>query len=316
MGSLYIDRRDAELDFRDGQVCVRDAGGAARGFPLAGLERVVIAGNTRVQTRLLTQLADRGIQVLLMEGRGARRHAHIGRFGHGDARRRLGQYRLSLSPHETLRWARLLVRARAKRLLTLYRDALDLRPDLRLDLTRVQRALIEGMHRVRGCTEIESLRGQEGAIAAAHFEAYASLFSGELGFTRRNRRPPRDPVNAALSLGYTLTHAEAVRACLLAGLDPMLGTLHQPSHGRESLACDLNELARADVERLVWRLFAEKILRKENFEQHDGGVGLNKAARQNFYAAFEQAASAHRRSLRAAAAAMARHCKALAGSAR
>ncbi len=312
MGTLYIDRRDAQLDYQNGQLRVRDADGTPRGFPLAGLERVVICGNTQLQTRLLTHLADQGINVLLIEGRGARRHAHVGGFHNGDARRRLGQYRLCTCPVESLRWSRLLVRTRAVRLLRLYRGALILRPDLRRELIRVQRALVEGIARVRTCTDIGSLRGQEGAIAAAHFSAYTALFSPELQFTHRNRRPPRDPVNAALSLGYTLTHAEAVRTCLLAGLDPMLGTLHEPSHGRESLACDLNELARADVEHLVWRLFADKAVRKESFEHHEGGVTLNKAARQVFYAAFEAAASTHRRTLRSAAAAIARHCNALA----
>jgi CRISPR-associated protein Cas1 len=129
-----------------------------------------------------------------------------------------------------------------------------------------------------------------------------------LGFDGRNRRPPRDPVNAALSLGYTLTHAEAIRACRIAGLDPMLGMLHEPSHGRESLACDLNELARDCVEKLVWRLFAEKTLRAEGFERHAGGVSLNKHARQAFYAAFEKSAPTHRRRLRAAATIFAAHC--------
>jgi hypothetical protein len=64
---------------------------------------------------------------------------------------------------------------------------------------------------------------------------------GTLIFGGRNRRPPRDPANAVLSLGYTLLHFEAVRACYGAGLDPMIGFFHNLDFGRESLACDLVE---------------------------------------------------------------------------
>lgn len=312
MGALYIDRRDAELDYRDGQLTIREPASAPRGVPLSGLDRVVIAGNSLIHTRLLTRLAEQGTGVLLLEGRGTRRHAWVAAQTHGDARRRLGQYRLCTSASLALRWSRLLVHARAVSLLHLYEEALEKRPDKRHDLLAAQRFIQSKLGNVRKADDLASLRGLEGAIASAHFSAYGSLFSKELGFTGRNRRPPRDPVNAALSLGYTLTHADAVRVCLLAGLDPLLGVLHEPSHGRESLACDLNELARASIEHLVWRLFAEKHLRHENFERHAGGVSMNKTARQTFYTLFEQQAQPVRRRLRTAAAAIARHCNRLA----
>lgn len=220
MGTLYIDRRDAQLDYRDGQLLVREEGGKPHGFPIAGLERLVISGNTVLHTRLLTHLAEQGASVLLIEGRGARRHAQVSSAAHGDARRRLGQYKLCSTPPLALRWARLLVHARAAALLRLYREALAMRPDRRLELVAVQRFLLDKLGRVRLALDLPSLRGMEGASAAAHFGAYSSLFSAELGFNGRNRRPPRDPVNAALSLGYTMTHADASRACVIAGLDP------------------------------------------------------------------------------------------------
>lgn len=311
MATLYIDRRDAQLDFKDGQVCIHEPGQPPRGFPSAGLERVVVSGNVTLQSRLLTHLSDQGTSIVFIEGRGARRHAQLGAPRHGDVRRRLGQYALCSDPQLALRWSRLLVRARGAALVRLYRRTLAMRPDLRGDLLPAQRAILDLLPRVRLTPDVASLRGLEGAIAARHFAAYPALFAPMLGFDGRNRRPPRDPVNAALSLGYTLTHAEAVRACLVAGLDPLLGTLHEPSHGRESLACDLNELARADVEHFVWRLFADKTLRAESFEHQAGGFSLNKNARQHFYAAFEQHSGSHRRRLRRAAAALVRYCEIL-----
>lgn len=88
-----------------------------------------------------------------------------------------------------------------------------------------------------------------------YFEGLTALFPAELGFTGRNRKPPRDPVNAALSLSYVLLYADAAIAAHQAGLDPFVGFLHKPEFGRHSLACDLMEPARPLVDRFVLDLF-------------------------------------------------------------
>jgi CRISPR-associated protein Cas1 len=109
-----------------------------------------------------------------------------------------------------------------------------------------------------------------------------------LGFHTRNRRPPRDPVNACLSLGYTLAHFEAVRAAHAAGLDPFLGFFHEIAFGRESLACDLIEPLRPRVDAWVWEMFRSRGLRAEHFTLDKGACLLEKTGRARFYERFEQ----------------------------
>jgi CRISPR-associated protein Cas1 len=102
-----------------------------------------------------------------------------------------------------------------------------------------------------------------------------------------------------LSLGYTLLHHIAVREVQIVGLDPLLGFLHVPERGRESLACDLVEPLRPHVEEWVWRALAERRLRGEHFTFEKGGACLlGKAGRQAFYDGFEPLAAALRRLLR------------------
>jgi CRISPR-associated protein Cas1 len=145
----------------------------------------------------------------------------------------------------------------------------------------------------------DTLTGLEGAGAAAYFRAYPTLFPDSLEFSHRRRRPPPDPVNVCLSLGYTLLHHEAVREVQIVGLDPLLGFLHVPERGRESLACDLVEPLRPHVDEWVWRSFAERHLRGEHFSREKGGACLmGKAGRQLFYHGFEQLAAGLRRLLR------------------
>ena len=142
------------------------------------------------------------------------------------------------------------------------------------------------------------LNGIEGAAAAAYFAAFTQVFPPSLDFTDRNRRPPRDPVNAALSLGYTLLHFEAVQACYLNGLDPYVGFYHEPAHRRESLAADLIEPLRVHIDRWVWRLFADRELRAEDFVLDNGACLLKKEGRALFYARYETVAPPLRRLLR------------------
>lgn len=89
---------------------------------------------------------------------------------------------------------------------------------------------------------IDVVRGMEGAAARIYYGVFQELIRRDsFRFQGRNRRPPRDPVNAMLSFVYTLLTNEVLSAVKACGLDPYLGALHEVSYGRPSLACDLVE---------------------------------------------------------------------------
>lgn len=308
MGTVIIDRRGTKLEYQSGALLIREPDARPKSIPLARVERLVINGSVSLDSNLLTQLASLGGSVLLLPGRGAQRGSHLHSAGHGDALRRLGQYRLSLNEPRRLHWARRLVAMRLTGAERLLRTALTIRPERRLALVRGGKHLARLRGRACHAERLASLRGLEGGATAAFYRAYGELFAATLAFNGRNRRPPRDPVNAALSLGYTLVHSDALRAIAQAGLDPMLGVLHDWSHNRDSLACDLTEVARPRVERLVWRLFAERQLRAESFSREGEGIRMNKAAQATFYAAYEAQATVHRRWLRRLCAALVGEC--------
>lgn len=309
MGTLYIDRLGSQLDFERGAMTVRNRREGLRSVPLHLLDRLVVIGNARLSGRLLTRLADNGTGITLMPGRGTRRACFLQGTGHGDGRRRLGQCRLIDTPGERQRWARRLLWLRLagqRRVLT---AAQAKRPDSRRSLEPACREISRALSELREASDdLAGLRGREGAATARFFAAYRALFTSELGFEGRRRRPPPDPVNAALSLGYALTHGDALRAIAVTGLDPMLGVLHDPAHGRESLACDLVELARSRVECLVWRLFAERKLTAAHFARDGQGMRLTKAGRAAFFGSYETMAPLHRRWLAAAARRFAGEC--------
>lgn len=308
MGTLVIDQRGASLGYEAGALMIRVPDARPRSVPLRLLERLVVAGAVQIDSALLTHLAEHDIGVLALPARGHRRAAFLHGQSHGDASRRLGQYRLILDTGPALDWARRFVMFRILGSRRLLRRAQILRPDRRLALRRGIERLDGARTQARNTTRLERLRGIEGAAAAGYFAAYTTLFAASLDFSGRNRRPPRDPINAALSLGYTLAHGEAIQALTRAGLDPMLGFLHEPLHNRESLACDLVEIARPRIEQLVWRLFADKRLTAAHFSRDDGAARMGKAARRIFFAAYEPHARLHRRGFRRYARTLAAAC--------
>jgi CRISPR-associated protein Cas1 len=300
MTTLYLDRRATRLQLEGRALAIYVEERRQGTVPLQLLDAVVMRSAVSFDSPLLAHLADAGIGVVAFGGRNASKVALVQGCGHNDGARRIGQYRRFDDAPWRLAWARRLVRGKLRRQERLLAEALSARPDQRLALTRGRDQLRQARRRAGepAAATPETLRGIEGAAAAAYWRAFTTLFSDGLGFTGRNRRPPRDPVNATLSLGYTLLHYEAVRACYGAGLDPIIGYYHELDFGRESLASDLIEPLRPRVDAWVWMLFRERRLRDEHFTRGDGACLLGKTGRQHFYAAWEVFMRPERRLLR------------------
>ena len=137
---------------------------------------------------------------------------------------------------------------------------------------------LERLQRNPVIQDLDSLRGLEGKASAAYFEGFSRGFLAEgVSFSKRVRRPPTDPVNALLSLGYTLLFNSVMGAVSLVGFDPYLGALHAVDYGRPSLALDLMEEWRPlVVDTLVLSVFNLKSLTLEDFVktgeiEHDSG---------------------------------------------
>ncbi len=300
MTTLYLDRRDLSLELHGRTLVVRSEGAHHGTVPLHLVDRVVMRSAVEIESSLLARLADAGVGVLIFGGINASKLAVVQGRAHNDGARRVGQYRRYDDLAWRQRWSRRLVLGKIKGQARLLRRALGERPDLRLALsdgiTRVESARARITE--QSLVSVDSLRGVEGAAAAAYFKAYTHLFPSALDFSGRNRRPPRDPVNAVLSLGYTLLHFEAVRAIYVAGLDPIIGYFHELTFGRESLACDLVEPLRPHVDAWAWEQFRARNLREEHFARQGEACLLGKAGRQHFYRELEALLRPLRRVLR------------------
>ncbi len=290
MGTLYVDRKDLHIRL-DGQAIAFYAAGAREGvIPLNPLKRVVIAGDVTIDTPVLHRFSDNNISVIFLSGKRLRFCGMMHGRLHNNGILRVRQYKKSLSDF-TRGIALEIVQRKVQSQREFLMDARDRRSDMRYVLTESAGVLEKVLGKLQMDTaDLETLRGLEGGASAAYFSAYTKLFPDSLEFKKRNRRPPEDPVNAMLSLCYTLIHFEVVREIEVIGLDPTIGFYHQFEYGRESLACDLVELYRAKVDRFVWELFKERTHTARDFVQGDERPGcyLKKESRKRFYPLYEE----------------------------
>lgn len=288
MASLFIDRRGADMRLCQGCVRIESAGEVSMA-PLSMVERVVLSAPATISSPLLAELAARRIPLAILAPRGRGNSSVLPPACGTDGARRLAQYRAYLDIEWRRRWSARTLRVKLAGQLQTLSAAAQQRPELRYFLDAASASMRETVRRLARppLPALAELRGIEGAAAAAFFGAYARLFAPALAFHGRNRRPPRDPVNAALSLAYTLAYTESVRAAAAAGLDPLIGFYHDLRSGRQSLACDLCEFERGAVELWVWTLFRDRVVRLEHFHFAQGRCLLGKAGRRNFYFAIE-----------------------------
>jgi CRISPR-associated protein Cas1 len=135
----------------------------------------------------------------------------------------------------------------------------------------------ERLYRIRNSVlsieDIDVLRGLEGEAAASYFSVFNFLIlnrDNTFLFNGRNKRPPKDPVNAMLSFVYTLLASEVQSALETVGLDPYVGFLHTLRPGRASLALDLMEELRAYMgDRLILSIINRKQISAKDFVFQD-----------------------------------------------
>jgi CRISPR-associated endonuclease Cas1/CRISPR-associated protein Cas4 len=208
---------------------------------------------------------------------------------HSNVRLRQQQYRTADDPAACLRIAKRLVEAKLLNQRTfLRRNAGDDVPAATLDGIR------HASEAALRAANLDQLRGHEGNGARLYFGHFATLLRSASGiaagfeFDGRNRRPPRDRINALLSFAYSMLAREWTTACRCVGFDPYLGFFHAPRYGRPSLALDLMEAFRPlCADSVVVRAINNGEIGASDFIDRIGSVNLTETGRRKFLRAFE-----------------------------
>ncbi len=272
MDSLYV-LESGSFIRKDGD-CLKIMRGKSvlETIPASGLQQLTLAGRASLSGAVLDFLINNRIDtVFLTPGGRFRARLLLDESGHVALRQQ--QYLQLATPDFKLDLARRIVHGKLE---NQARMLLRRGAQYKIDQLRSVGVQLKALqHKLVTADDTDQVRGIEGYGARLYYSVFGLLLRVDgFGFRGRNRRPPRDPINALLSFVYTLFTNEILNGIKRVGLDPYLGALHEVAHGRPSLACDLVEEWRVFGERLVLTLINRKVVRPEDFI-HDTGAGKN-----------------------------------------
>lgn len=282
---LYVRTAGSRVGKRGDELVIEDREGGKQYVPLMRTSQVVLMGGVQVSTQALHELCERGTPVVYLSA-GARFFGLATGMPHKNVELRLAQFRAATSETRALGLARRLVATKIRNQRTLLRRNGDGVPDGVLDRLRELAVAAEEVGAA------ESLLGLEGTAARLYFEQFERMLRAPgLGFDfeGRNRRPPKDPVNALLSLAYALLTKELTVVLLSVGFDPYLGFFHQPRHGRPALALDLMEEFRPLIaDSVTLTAINTGVVKEGDFVRRGMGCAMTDAGRGRFIEAFER----------------------------
>lgn len=289
MPVLYVTQPGAEVRQKGARLRVEWQGQVLAALPVREVERLVLLGPVQLTAAATRVLLRAQIPVVFCSLRG-RCYGALSN-GYEDTELLLLQVERYHDEGFRLGAAKAIVGAKIRHQQRLLRRHARNHPDPGLILTEAADRLEFLLKDLPECASIAEVTGIEGQGSALYFSVFGACLRQEgLSFTGRNRRPPKDPVNAILSLGYMLVLQEVISALMAQGLHPGLGFLHEVSRRRPALALDLLEVARQPiVDRLTLSLFNRGVLTPKDFQEHaDGGVRLKEQSLKRYLQLYER----------------------------
>lgn len=269
MANLYLTEQGSVLRKTGDRLVVEKDGTELLEVECFKIDAVFAFGGVNVTTPALAELLEHGIQLNLLSRDGRLK----GRLVPPMAKNvllRVAQYERHQDQTFCLELARSHVMAKVSsgaHLLARHR-----RNHPETGMAEVIRRLKAHESKVQSARSLEQLLGYEGGATRVYFEGMRLACRKRLDFPGRRRRPPTDPVNALLSLGYVMLSTEIQALLEGTGFDPYVGFYHRLDYGRPSLALDLLEEFRVVVDQLVLRLVNLEMLKSDDFEPATGGV--------------------------------------------
>lgn len=288
---VYLNTQGLRVGISAGVLQVKDRDKLVQDIRLPEICQFNVMGNIQVTTQATQALCSAGIPICYFSQGGWFYGVTQGLCTKNVFLRQI-QYAMSAEPWFCRKLARQLTAGKIRNQRTmLLRNHIE--PD-----PRVLGQMKEMAERAQECGSMEELLGLEGNAARLYFGSFNGMLKAEmdeetpaifrLEFSTRNRRPPRDAVNATLSLGYSMLAKDFTVACYAVGFDPMLGYYHQPRFGRPSLALDLMEPFRPlVVDSAVVSAINNRMIVPEHFIQTGGSVGMRPEGRKAFFRAYE-----------------------------
>lgn len=284
---LYVQGHRTSIGVSKGRLLVRKEGDE-QAVRLADTSHLSVFGFVQVTTQALSAMFRADVPCVFFSS-GGWLQGTASSASSNNIELRVAQHRMAADAGGSLALARCFVAGKIRNCRTMLRRNHAAAPE------RALKQLKQFARKAAECGARESLLGIEGAAAREYFAAFSGMLkpaadqSVDFDFNGRNRRPPRDPVNAMLSLAYALLAKDVQLAVTRVGLEPLLGFYHQPRFGRAALALDLMEEFRPILaDSVVIGAVNNGVVKAKHFMVSEVGVALTQSGRKHFIQAYER----------------------------
>lgn len=284
---VYVQQQGCIIGKRNEVLEMKVDGKVINSVRLMEISQLSIFGNVQVTTQTVHELCRRNISICYFTTGGWFNGITTG-MSHKNVQLRILQYSTAEDKKKSILLARRLIEGKIRNCRTL----------LRRNSSRINRTALEQLQRwsraASQSTELETLLGIEGSAGRIYFQHFKDMIKSEsldkkFDFENRNRRPPKDPVNALLSFVYALLTKELTVTLLSVGFDPFLGLYHQPRYGKPALALDLMEEFRPLIaDSVVIGLINNSEITEKDFIRLGIGTSLTSDGKKKVISAFER----------------------------
>ncbi len=286
MPNLYITEQNSVLRKSGERLIVQKDDEILLDVKCRNVEAVLIFGNVQFTTQVVHELFQHGIEMAILTRTG-KLVGQITSIATKNIELRLNQFEKYRDDNFKLLLSKQLVTGKINNSIDLIKQFSYNHPEIELEKDALKRA----MGNVESAKSINELMGIEGIAAKNYFNAFGKMLLSDLNFTGRKKHPSTDPVNALLSLTYTMIFNEISTLLDGLGFDPYLSYYHSVDYGRASLASDLIEEFRAPIaDRFILNILNNNVFGEEDFYPNpkDGAVYLKRESLKRYFAEYEE----------------------------
>lgn len=286
MSVLYLKEQGAIVRKQGERVIVSKNTETLLDIPVFQVENIALFGNVQLTSQAMHMLMEKGVDISHFTYSGK----YLGHTAAEASRNiflRFEQYGYYIDLEKRLRMARQIVANKIDNQITIIRNhRFDNDYDWKADVSRMN----ELSKTLPDKATSNEILGVEGMCSQIYFRSFGQMIKGDFEFHGRNRRPPKDPINAVISLAYTFLTKEVMSSLDAESFETYLGFLHGIRYGRKSLALDMvEEFRQPAVDRLVMLLFGKRMLGQLDFGfPEDGGVTLTDDGFKKFCKEYER----------------------------
>lgn len=272
MSCIYVTEQGSKMSVREGKFVIECKDGMRREIPEEIVESIMVFGNIEVTYGAQKKILEKGISMSFLSTRG-RYFGRLHSTSHVSGERLKKQVYLSDDQGQRTLFARATLRTKIHNQCVLLRRYSRNRADV--DLSDEISHMTSCAKMIEQKDGIDEIMGYEGTAAKYYFQGLSKLVDAEFKFTGRSKRPPKDPFNSLLSLGYTIIFYEIYAELENQNINPYISLVHSLKEHHPAMVSDLLEEWRAIiVDSTVMSLIQGHEIKSDMFstDEDTGGV--------------------------------------------